>query len=210
MQRMILTVLVASLAAGTAQAQRPHTVRQPARWVINGHSLAAFGTSIGFEGGTEQLKTSLGMGGGVQVGYLVSPRLTAYAGVDIAKQPIDVTGLDGNFGLTYLEAGARLSFPVRGSKALPYVGAWVGHRSLSTTADDFVTGEQHDLSFAGMAAGVSGGLQYFVSPTISLDGALSLGVGKFGNVKVDGVHQPSPDAHNTTTARLQFGANWYP
>ena len=210
MQRMFLTVLVASLAAGTAHAQRPHTVRQPARWVLNAHSVAAFGTSIGFDGGTGELKTSLGAGGGVQVGYMVTPRLTAYAGLDIAKQAIDVAGLGGDFGLTYLEAGARLSFPVRGSKALPYVGVWAGHRSLSTTVDDFDTGAQNDLSFSGMAGGVSGGLQYFVSPAISLDGALSVGVGKFGNVKVDGVRQPAPDAHNSTTTRVQFGANWYP
>jgi hypothetical protein len=87
---------------------------------------------------------------------------------------------------------------------------WAGHRSLSTTVDDFDTGAHADLSFSGLTAGVSGGLQYFVSPAISLDGGLSLGMGKFSNVKVDGVSQQHPDATNSTTARVQFGTNWYP
>src|SRR5262249_8092169 len=197
MQRMVLAVLVVSLSAGgRAEAQRPREIRPPSRWVINGHSVAAFGTTVGFVNGTEQLKTSTGLGGGVQVGYLITPRITAYAGLDLAKQPIDVTGLEGDFGLSYLEAGARMSFPMRGSKLLPYLGAWVGRRSLSARAEDFVTGESHDLAFSGLGAGMSGGMQYFVSPTLSLDGALSVGVGKFGNVKIDGQRIEGPSAHN--------------
>jgi hypothetical protein len=210
MQRIILAVLVASLGAtGSAHAQRSHAVRQPARWVINGHSVAAFGTSVG-TGAFDDLKTSTGLGGGVQVGYMITPRLTAYAGFELAKQNIDVVGMDGNFGLSQLEAGARLSFPVHGSRVMPYVGAWVGRRSLSTTIDDFETGQQADLSLSGYAVGASGGVQYFVSPKLALDGALGIGMGKMGNVKVAGQAQQHPALDNTTTMRLQFGANWYP
>ena len=106
MQRIILAVLVASVGAtGAAHAQRSHAVRPPARWVINGHSVAAFGTSVG-TGDPGDVKTSTGLGGGVQVGYMITPRLTAYAGFELAKQSIDVVGLDGDFGLSQLEAGA--------------------------------------------------------------------------------------------------------
>jgi hypothetical protein len=210
MQRMILAVLLASLgAAGVAEAQRPHSFRTPSRWILNGHSVAAFGTSVG-NGQPDDLRTSLGLGGGVQVGYMITQRLTAYAGFELAKQGIDVVGYDGNFGLSHLEAGARLSFPVRGSKIMPYVGGWVGRRSLTTTLEDFETGAEADLSMTGLALGLSGGAQYFVAPNLALDGALSVGIGKMGNIKLAGEKQNPPALDNTTTARLQFGANWYP
>ena len=210
MQRVLLAVLIASLGVGTVQAQRPQAVRQPSRFVINGHSVAGLGTSVTPVGGGFELKTSSGFGGGVQVGYMITPRLTAYAGYEIIKQGADVAGLDGNFGLTHLEAGARLSFPVRSSRMTPYVGGWVGRRTLSSTLQDFETGQQADFSLSGLAAGVSGGVQYFVSPKISLDGGLSLGLGKFGNEKIDGQHTDIPTMKNSTTARVMFGANWYP
>jgi hypothetical protein len=121
MQRIILAVLAASLGlAGAAQAQRPHAVRPPSRWLISGHSTAALGTSVGDAFGSTN--TSNGLGAGVEVGYLITPRLVAYAGLDIAKQPIDEVGLEGDFGLTHLEAGARLSFPIPRSKVCPTSG----------------------------------------------------------------------------------------
>src|SRR3954468_8184504 len=178
MQRLILAVLATSFGlVASAHAQRPRPVAPPpARWVINGHSTAALGTSLG--DGFDHLNTTTGLGAGVEVGYLVTPRLMAYAGLDIAKQAIDVAGLEGDFGLTHLEAGARLNFPIQRSKLLPYVGAWVGRRSLTTTVDNFDTGASSDLSFSGFSVGASGGVQMFVSPKLALDGGLSLGVGK--------------------------------
>jgi hypothetical protein len=75
---------------------------------------------------------------------------------------------------------------------------------------DFDDGTEASLSASGLVVGATGGMQYFVSPTLALDGGLSVGVGKMGNVKVAGQRQAVPDLNNTTTTRLQFGANWYP
>jgi hypothetical protein len=211
MQRFILAVLATSLGlAGSAQAQRPHHPVAPvsSRWVLNGHSTMAMGTSV--TDAFNEVKTSSGLGAGFEVGYRVTPRLLAYAGLEIAKQAVDDVDLEGDFGLTHLEAGARLSFPIERSKFMPYVGAWVGRRSLTTSLDDFETGTSSDLSLSGMAVGASGGVQMFVSPKLALDGGLSIGVGKMGNINLDGVHQPTQNLDNTTTTRLRFGANWYP
>ena len=211
MKRALLVVLVASLGAGTIQAQGPKPVRPPSRWVINGHSVAALGTSVGpANGGGFALKTSSGLGGGLEVGYMITPRLTVYAGYDIIKQALDVTGLEGDFGLKHLEAGARMSLPVRNSRMLPYVGGWIGRRSLTSTLENFDTGEEADYSLSGLAAGLSGGLQYFVSPRLSLDGGLSLGLGKFGNEKIDGRNTDAPPVKSSTTTRVMFGASWRP
>lgn len=210
MQRLVLAALAATLGfAAPLHAQRPRGVQPPpARFVINGHTTAALGTSVGDEFGS--LSTSTGLGAGIEVGYLVTPRLLAYAGVDIAKQGVDLTRYDGNFGLTHLEAGARLSLPIPRSKVLPYLGVWVGRRALSTTVVDLETGQQADLSFSGLSAGASGGAQVFLSPKLALDGGVSLGIGKLGNVKVNGVRQDSGTPDNTTTTRIRLGANWYP
>ena len=204
MQRIIFAVLALSFGlAGAAHAQR-----QPSRWLIGGHSTAALGASVGDAFGS--INTSTGLGAGVEVGYLITPRLLAYAGVDIAKQPVNEVGLDGDFGLTHFEAGARFSFPMPRSKVMPYVGAWVGRRRLSTTVDDFDTGTSSSLSMSGLAVGASGGVQMFVSPKLALDGGISLGIGKMGNVKVDGQREDWGTPDNTTTTRIRFGANWYP
>jgi len=210
MQRLMLAVLIGSLGLATpAHAQRPQAARPlSSRWVLNGHSTAALGTSVGNADGS--ISTSSGLGGGIEVGYRVTPRLLAYAGFDLAKQAIDVAGLEGDFGLTHLEAGARLSFPIARSKAMPYVGLWAGRRSLSTTVDNFDTGTSSDLSLSGMAVGASGGVQVFLSPRLALDGGVSLGIGRMGNVKVDGQRHDFGTPDRTTTTRIRFGANWYP
>ena len=209
MQRILLAVVATVAFAVSAHAQQSqHPVMPSSRWVLNGHSTAALGTSVGDAFGS--LDTQSGLGAGVEVGYRVTPRLLAYAGVDIAKQGVDEAGLDGDFGLTHIEAGARLSFPITGSKLMPYVGGWVGRRSLTTTMDDFETGASSDLSLSGLGAGASGGVQFFVSPSLALDGGVSLGIGKMGNVKVDGHKEDWGTPDNTTTTRLRFGANWYP
>jgi hypothetical protein len=209
MQRIFLAVVATVAFAVTAHAQQSqHPVMPSSRWVLNGHSTAALGTSVGDDFGN--LDTQGGLGAGVEVGYRVTPRLLAYAGLDIAKQGVDEAGLDGDFGLTHIEAGARLSFPITGSKLMPYVGGWVGRRSLTTTVDDFETGTSSDLSLSGLGAGASGGVQFFVSPSLALDGGVSVGIGKMGNVKVDGHKEDWGTPDNTTTTRLRFGANWYP
>src|SRR3954454_9465037 len=109
MQRLILAALAATQGLDASlQAQQPAVQPPSARWVINGHSTAALGTSVGDESGS--INTSSGIGGGFEVGYMVTQRLMAYAEADVAKQAVDVTGLDGNFGLSHIEAGARLNF----------------------------------------------------------------------------------------------------
>jgi len=209
MQRLMLAVLTLSLGiAGPAFAQRHAAGLSSSRFVLNGHSTAALGTSVGDAFGS--IDTHSGLGAGVEVGYRVTPRLLAYAGLDIAKQGVNEIGLDGDFGLTHLEAGARLSFPIPRSKAQPYLGAWVGRRRLSTTVENFDTGETSRLSLSGLAIGGTAGMQIFVSPRLALDGGVSLGFGKMGNVKVDGVREDWGTPDNTTTTRLRVGANWYP
>ena len=209
MQRFILSTLAVLGFAVPAQAQRQHAIHpMSSRWVINGHSTAALGTTIGDAEG--HITTSTGLGGGIEVGYRLTPQLLTYAGLDVAKQAIDVVGLNGDFGLTHFEAGARLSFPITHSKAIPYAGLWVGRRSLGSTRTDLATGQSSHLSMSGMTVGASGGVQLFVSPKLALDGGVSFGTGRLGDIKIDGQRQDWGTPDRSSSTRLRFGANWYP
>src|SRR5215204_4294362 len=83
MQRFILAVVAASFGlSGSAQAQRQQPVVRPSsRWVINRHSSMALGATV--TDAFNEVKTSSGLGAGIDIGYRVTPRLLAYAGFDI-------------------------------------------------------------------------------------------------------------------------------
>lgn len=212
MQRMIVVGLLAALgaAAPTAQAQRPQAARLPHRWMLNAHTVAAFGTSVRDPQAINTLRTGLGAGGGVQVGYAITPRLTAFAGVDVARQSSRTVGLVGDFRLVHLEAGARMSFPVRGApRVLPYAMASLGRRSLGTTVVD-LAGNRARIALSGFTLGAGGGAQYFLSPALALDGGVNLGFGTFGgDVTVNGERFPVPRLERSTIARVTLGVNWY-
>jgi opacity protein-like surface antigen len=203
-----------ALVAGVGTAQAQHRTQRdaapitPSGFMIGAHSVAAFGTSVAVENGGNPLKTKLGPGGGVQLGYAFNPRIMVFASADIAKQAADRFGT-GNLGLTHIDLGARVGIPVNPtSRVLPYAMGTVGHRSLGTTivADD---GTRAHLSYSGLSFGVGGGLQYFMSPRFAVDGGVNVGFGKFGTVKLDGHTVPEVKAPNSTTARAMFGVNWY-
>jgi hypothetical protein len=212
MQRMIIVGLAAALAAGasTAEAQRPRTIELPSRWMFNAHTVAALGTSVRDPLAIQTLKTGPGAGGGVLVGYVLTPRITAFAGVDVARQSSRTAGLTGNFKLSHLELGARMSFPVAGaSRVLPYATVSVGRRSLSTNIVD-LEGNTGRIGLSGLTVGLGGGAQYFLSPQLALDGGVSVGLGRFGgDITVNGERFPVPKLERSTIARVMFGVNWY-
>jgi opacity protein-like surface antigen len=221
MRFMFLALLMPTIGFGNlaAQAHRPgagataHAPAspQPTGFMLNAHTVAAFGTTAGQATlGGDALTTGLGPGGGVQVGYAFNRTVMVFASADIAKQNSTRHDLPGNLGLTHIDLGARVNVPVHSSRLLPYAMASVEHRSLGTTVTDDVTGVDTDVSFSGFSLGVGGGVQYFMSPKLALDAGVGVGFGKLGTLKVDGHHEDTPQLNNTTTARLIFGMNWYP
>jgi Outer membrane protein beta-barrel domain len=214
MQRKILAGLALALVAGVSpaqgQGQRPRTVHLPSRWMFNAHSVAAFGASVTDPVELGTLRTGLGPGGGVQVGYAITPRLTAFASAEAAKQGSRTDGIIGDFKLTHLEVGARLGFPLRSESAMqPYLLATVGRRSLSTNLRDF-EGNTGRIALSGLTVGVGGGVQYFLSPHLALDGGVNVGFGRFGGtLSENGFSVPVPKLERTTIARILFGVNWY-
>ena len=222
MRIMFIALLLPTVGVGTvaAQAHRPgagaalHAPAspQPTGFMLNAHTVAAFGTSAGDATQLDDhpITTGIGPGGGVQVGYAFNRTVMVFASADIAKQSSTRQDLPGNLGLTHVDLGARVNVPVHSSRVLPYAMASVERRSLGTNVEDDVTGAETKVSFSGFSLGVGGGVQYFMSPKLALDAGVSVGFGKLGTLKVDGQKEQTPQLNNSTTARLLFGMNWYP
>lgn len=211
--KFLLTVLVQLVLSGLceahAQHQAPRTLSAPAGLMIGAHTTAALGTTIRPSGEVTPFETAPGVGGGVRVGYAFTPRLMAWAGADVVKQGEESFGTTGSFALTHVEAGARYSFPIPRQRFRPYVTASIAHRALGTTAVDEVSGEQADLAFTGTSFGAGAGVEYFLSPTMAIDGGVALSTGQLGTFKLDGQRLDLP-VEGSTSARLMAGLNWYP
>jgi hypothetical protein len=95
---MLLGLALLPALCGTvgAQAHRPGAAAparapanpQPIGFMLNAHTVAAFGTSAGDATQLDDnpLTTGLGPGGGVQVGYAINRTVMVFASADIAKQ----------------------------------------------------------------------------------------------------------------------------
>ena len=178
------------------------------RWVLNGHSTAALGTSVGDDFGS--LDTQGGLGAGVEVGYRVTPRLLAYAGLDIAKQGDRRGGARRRLRPHSHRGRREAQLPDHGQQADALRRRLGGPAQPHYDHGRLRDGSQLGPLAVGARGGRIGGVQFFVSPSLALDGGVSLGIGKMGNVKVDGHKEDWGTPDNTTTTRLRFGANWYP
>lgn len=211
--KFLLTVLVQLVLSGLceahAQHQAPRTLSAPAGLMIGVHTTAALGTTIRPSGEVTPFETAPGVGGGMRVGYAFTPRLMAWAGADIVKQGEQTFGTTGSFALTHVEAGARYSFPIPRQRVRPYLTASIAHRALSTTAIDQVSGEELDLGFSGTSFGAGAGVEYFLSPSMAIDGGVALSTGRLGTFKLEG-HGADVPVEGSTSTRLMAGLNWYP
>jgi hypothetical protein len=177
---------------------------------LGAYALAAGGVQVTGPDINGDFSTTLGEGLGVTVGYGFNRIFSAFASLDLAKQ---ATAQDiypaGTYGLVHFEIGGRANIPIGSPKAIPYVSASVGNRALAARITDLDTGRQFDDAMSGTMYAFGGGLQYFLSPRLSLDGGVELGMGSFDHAKTpDGDHQIQ--VNSSSTSRLRFGVNWHP
>lgn len=196
-----------SLLSATAlmAQQRPAAAisRSNTQGLILGAHIGA--ASLSFEG--EDRET--GGGGGVMVGYGITPMLAVYAGVDLAKVNIDDPEFgESSYALGHVDIGARLSFANPQRALVPYLNAAFTARSASAEVTD--GSQSADISITGPAFSIGGGVQYFFSPRLALDAGLAISTGKFNKVKLDGESADIPDADNSTTSRINVGVRFYP
>jgi hypothetical protein len=179
-------------------------------FVLGVYTMAAPGVTItGADIQDGPFKTGFGPGAGFTVGYGFNRTFTGFASIDLAKQsaPSDYGG--GSFGLSHMEIGGRANLPFGDGATVPYVSASIGHRALGARVTDNLDGATYDMKLSGGMFGVGGGVEHVISPTLAVDGGLSLGFGRFGHQDADG-QSDALDVNGSTTIRLRIGMTWRP
>ena len=175
------------------------------------HPVLAPGLSIGGptfdQAGAGKFKTETGFGLGVMIGYAQRP-ITFYVGLDFAVQAGDNPGDDADYGLGHVEIGARFHLLRAGTRIAPYLNVTSGVRALA--AGDVVTEDgTTDISLTGGYVGIGGGILYYLSPKVALDGSIAFAIGKFDRQEAFDVTE-DVDLDYTLSPRVKIGLAWYP
>lgn len=211
MKRFAFAVAAFALLSSSASAQKNRKpVPQTEGLMLAGITVIATGITISGPEVQTDIKTSMGQGVGIQVGYGFSPRLMGFASGTVVKQNSSFGPFDGSFGLALLEVGARLTFPQPGKRLVPYASAHVGTHGLGARSNE--GGLNATLRLSGTQVGVGGGLLYALTPSMSLDAGAVADRGKFGKLKLSGDVNREGDVNvnASTTLRLKVGFNWHP
>lgn len=229
MYRSLKTIMQGAAALGLAAltlapavgAQRTTTAAKPAakapkakertnKWVFGAHTVAAPGVSIsGPDFGDAPVNTTLGGGLGIMAGYELNRAVTAFGSLDVAKQNSGVPWMEGSFGLVHAELGVRVEMSQNNPQSVPYLMAALGRRAIGSRIYDFDSDETYDVSFTGTMLSFGGGLLYALSPKVSLDGGVELGIGTFDHYDVDG-DIGTVSANTSTSIRVRAGVVWRP
>jgi hypothetical protein len=178
--------------------------------VLGVYTLGAPGLTLsGADIDDGPFKTNFGPGAGVMVGYGFNRTFSGYASVDVAKQNANDPDIGGSFGLRHIELGARANLPYGSAVTVPYLTASYGRRSLGAHVTDDFEDAEYDMRLSGGMFGIGGGVEHVISPTLAVDGGLSLGFGSFSHADIDGESGPFA-VNGTTSVRLRIGMTWRP
>jgi len=220
MTRAVTLGLAALTFAPIAGAQRTTTAAKPAasaptakertnKWVFGAHTIATPGVSITGPDIDGTFGTGLGGGLGIMAGYELNKAVTGYASLDVARQGSGVNWMSGSFGLVHAEIGVRATLSKTNPQMQPYLQAGIGKRSLGARMTDLEDDEVHDVSLSGNMISFGGGLQYVLSPKVSLDGGVSMAIGNFNQWEDDG-DLGTIQVNSSTSIRLKAGVVWRP
>ena len=227
MQGAMTLGLVALTFAPTADAQRPATTTttKPAataaapapqkskartnKWVFGAHTVAAPGISITGPDVDGTFNTALGGGLGIMAGYEINRAVTLFGAFDVARQNSGVNWMSGSFGLVHAEVGVRTVLSQSNPQMQPYLQGAIGRRSLGARVTDYDADEVYDMSLTGNMISFGGGMQYTISPKVSLDGGVQMAIGTFNHYDYDG-ELGSLQLNSSTSIRLKAGVVWRP
>lgn len=216
----VTAALAAMLAADPAAAQRTTSVSKPVakapaakeranKWVFGAHTIAAPGVSV--TGADIEGSWGTGMGGGIGImaGYEINKSVVGFASFDVAKQPSGVNYMTGSFGLVHAEVGIRANLSKSNPQMVPYALAAVGRRAIGARVTDLEDDEIYDMSLSGTMLSFGGGVQYKLSPKMSLDAGAELGLGALDHVDDNG-DLYTISVNSSSSIRVRAGFVWRP
>lgn len=144
-----------------------------------------------------------GGGLGLELAYGFSSGLALFldvSGGGLDSDDADEEAIDGS---VTLDLGARVNFGGGRRSLVPFLEAAVS--GIALAEDDLGS----DMIFGGAGVTIGGGVQYFVSRTLSLNAGLRWTNGALTTVEVDGDQEDLDDQH-FDSSRLILGATWHP
>ena len=192
----LLAILALPIAAQAQSADDPSVTQG---LFLNAR---AGGYGVGYEGDRD----GTGGGAGVRVGYGFSERLTVYAGLE-GGSISEGDGFEGlpdgdDYNMLFLDMGARFHFR-RDTKLVPFLEA-----AGSVVGVWFDNTDSQEAKYGGVSASLGGGLLYFVSPRVALEGAASFTLGGLMEREIAGA---TDDVEiGMAGVRMQVGVSYYP
>jgi len=168
---------------------------------LGGHSLTVDGSEV-----------SSGRGIGAKLGYGFSPILTLYLGLDVAGMEVaNRASLDGTainrsiasdtYALALIDLGVQLNFLSKSGPLVPYVDG-----ALTGIGAGYETGTGTAV-YSGSGVSLGGGLKYFVTPSVALDGGARFLFGDYRQLEIE--RQELDVELDVVSAQLHAGLTVY-
>jgi hypothetical protein len=148
-------------------------------------------------------------GGGIVIGYGINRSLTLFAQFDGAEFDVENVDVEGRWTMGHGDLGVRYHFANSLRSWVPYLQAALSGRVVSVS--DAVVNQQAetDVSFAGGALTLGGGLMVYLKQTLALDLQLAWSGGEFtevsiGNLTLSGLNLEAQ------SSRFNVGLSWWP
>jgi hypothetical protein len=154
--------------------------------------------------------TTWGTGAGIIVGYGVSPRLLLFGSVDHSAHDSDNARVAGDITLYHFDFGVRFHLHLRDVRYVPYATLAAGGKQLYTRTFIDTLGVVHRATINARAIVPGAGFQFFFRENFAFDGNVSLSIGSFRRIDVEGSGRQKFHSSGGTTARISAGVNWYP
>lgn len=214
---LLVLAFMSALAARPVSAQVVEELLYDPRGITEGLMV---GLRLGFVPGTTltgerqfegiEVATTWGSGGGVMVGYGITPQLLMFGSVDQSAHDSDNARIVGNITLYHFDFGARFHFHLRDVRYVPYASLAFGGKQLYTRTFIDTLGVSRRATINARAIIPGAGLQFFFSENFAFDANLSLSLGSFHKIDVAGGGRQSLQSDGGTTSRMSVGVNWYP
>lgn len=168
-------------------------------------NLRTGGYGVAFENDDD----GTGMGGGLRLGYGLTDRFTLYAGLEAAgmegENTFEEFAAGDDFHVAFIELGGRYHFrPAQ--RWVPFADASLAIVGLAYEKDQ--TTNRKEVTYGGLGASLGGGLLYFVSRKVALEGMASFVPGNLSDRTV-GSQDSSVDV-GMANIRMTLGISFYP
>jgi opacity protein-like surface antigen len=206
MTTIVRALVLATALAGTLTTTAAAQLDGPApRSNTEGFNLGLFlnASSAEVEDADE---ADRGGGLSLHLGYGLNPNMQLFSRLSVAA--IQSEGFqEDQFALAHFDLGLRYSFGTTDMPVRPFLqGAYSGR------AASFDLGSEGQLDVRGSGFTGGGGLEYFVTPSLAVEGGLSFSFGEFDEGRLDGSDWVDLDdaSIDMQVIRLDVGLSWHP